>query len=346
MATPRFTDSGWMTDFGRRPDLEALEVNPPIGYIGDRIYPRTPSRFNAGTKSGITLPQYAAAQTSRTDGQAPTTTLITNVDKSYTCTETIARFGKTAKQTMDTMNIYKVDEQGATGAIYSYMYTMEQMRLTQLVTPIPTTQDNLITASASDSVRSLLVSAFKAMHRYQGRRVLIMGAGMLEKLVNSLDFRTFYQGMPFVRRDSLLDGREQLVSAMQTVFLVDEVLIGDDTILNSAGNASILNDTTVVCAVIPSEPTVTEDSYTYQPELGRTVTYQPYEGLRPFQVESFPDGKDMVNLYTAYGMNAVVEFNPMMKRIVDLTDANLSSGNTVSITGGTVFTINGGTQSA
>ena len=46
------------------------------------------------------------------------------------------------------------------------------------------------------------------------------------------------------------------------------------------------------------------------------------------------------------GMNAVVEFNPMMKRIVDLTDANLSSGNTVTITGGTVVTIDGGTQSA
>jgi len=346
MPTPKFTDSGWMTDFGRRPDLEALEVNPPISYIGDRIYPRTPSRFNAGTKSGVTLPQYAAAQTSRTDGQAPTTTLMVNVDKSYSCTEIIARFGKSAKQTMDTGNIYKVDEQGAVGAIYSYMYTLEQQRLTQLVTPIASTYDNLITARAGDSVRSLLVSAFKAMHRYQGRRVLIMGAGMLDRLVNSLDFRTFYQGMPFVRRDALLDGREQLVSAMQTVFLVDEVLIGDDTILNAAGNATILDENTVVCAVIPSEPTVTEDSFTYQPELGRTVTYQPYEGLKPFQVESFPDGKDMVNLYTAYGMNAVVEFNPMMKRIVDLTAADLASGNTVSISGGTVVTIDGGTVSA
>lgn len=346
MATPKFTSSEWMTDFGRRPDLEALEVNPPIGYIGDRIYPRTPSRFNAGTKSGITLPQYAAAQTNRTDGQAPTATLIVNVDKSYTCTETIARFGKSAKQTMDTGNIYKVDEQGATGAIYSYMYTMEQKRLTALVTPIASTYDNLITAQAGDSVRSLLVGAFKAMHRYQGRRVLIMGAGALERLVNSLDFRTFYQGMPFVRRDALLDGREQIVSAMQTVFLVDEVLIGDDTIQNAAGNAYLLNENTVVCAVIPSEPTVTEDSYTYQPELGRTVTYQPFEGLKPFQMESFPDGKDMVNLYTAYGMSDVIEFNPMMKRIVDLTNADLSSGNTVTITGGTVVTIDGGTLSA
>ena len=105
MHDPRFTQSGWMTDYGRRSDLEAIEVNEPIGYVGSRIYPRTPSRFKSGLLSGLTLPQYAAAQTSRVDGVAPTTTLITNVDVSYTCTETIARFGKSAQQTMDTGNI-------------------------------------------------------------------------------------------------------------------------------------------------------------------------------------------------------------------------------------------------
>jgi hypothetical protein len=106
---PSFTTSNWMTDMGRRPDLEALNVNPPIGYIGDRLYPRTPSRFSAGTISGMTLPALAAAQTNRTDGNAPTTTLITNNEVSYTCTEIISRYGKTAKQTMDTMDIYRCD---------------------------------------------------------------------------------------------------------------------------------------------------------------------------------------------------------------------------------------------
>ena len=318
MSTPTITESNWMTDWGRRPDLEALAVNEPIGYIGNRIYPRTPSRFKSGLLSGLTLPQYAAAQTSRVDGQAPTTTLITNSEVSYETAEIIARFGKTQRQTMDTGNIYKVDEQGARSAIYSFMCTCEQKALTQLVTPVSGNY-NLITASAGDNIRTLIFSALSAIHRYRGRRVLIAGAGMIQALAECLDFRTFFEGMPFERRDSLLDGMERIVSAMQTIFLLDEVLVADDTILNAAGNAVIMGSGTLVVAVIPQENEVTEDSYTYQTELGRCVVYQPYEGMKPYQVESFPDGNDMTNKYTAYGMVKHVEINPMMKRVIDLS---------------------------
>lgn len=344
MPTPRFTDSGWMTDYGRRPDLEAIEVNEPIGYIGSRIYPRTPSRFKAGMLSGLTLPQYAAAQTNRTDGNAPTTTLITNAEVSYTTSEIIARFGKTAKQTMDTMNIYRTDEQGARGAIYSYMYTLEQARLTQLVTPVSGNY-NITTPAAGTKLTDAIFAALKSVRRYHGRRVLVMGADMAQKVANSLEFRTFYEGMPFARRDSLLDGLERIVSAFQTIFLLDEVLIADDTILNAAGNASAIGDY-IVAAVIPSETEVTEDSYTYQVELGRTVVYQPYEGMKDFQVESFPDANTMTNMYTAYGMTAVKEINPMAKMIINPANIDFDGGSPVSITGGTVVTIDGGTFSA
>ena len=339
MAQPTITESNWMTDWGRRPDLEALNVNEPIGYIGNRIYPRTPSRFKNGMLSGLTLPQYAAAQTNRTDGNAPTTTLITNAEVSYETAEIIARFGKTAKQTMDTGNIYKVDEQGARGAIYSWMYTCEQKALIQLTTTIATTHDNLITASAGDNVRQLIFSALSAIHRYRGRRVLIAGAGMIQKLAECLDFRSFFDGMPFERRDSLLDGMERIVSAMQTIFLLDEVLVADDSIQNAAGNAYIMGDSTLVVAVIPQENEVTEDSFTYQAELGRCVVYQPYEGMKPYQVESFPDGNDMTNKYTAYGMVKHVELNPMMKRIIDLSSLTLPKYPTV-------ITIDGGTANS
>jgi len=344
MPSPRFTDSGWMTDYGRRPDLEAIEVNEPIGYIGSRIYPRTPSRFKAGMLSGLTLPTYAAAQTNRVDGAAPSSTLITNAEVSYTTSEIIARFGKTAKQTMDTANIYKVDEQGARGAIFSYMYTLEQARLTALVTPVSGNY-NIVTPSAGTKLIDAIFSALKSVRRYHGRRVLIMGADTAQNVANSLEFRTYYQGMPFARRDSLLDGLERIVSAMQTVFLLDEVLVADDTILNAAGNAPAIGDY-IVAAVIPDINEVTEDSYTYQTELGRTVVYQPYEGMKDFQLESYPDANVMTNFYTAYGMTAVKELNPMAKMIIDPQNIDFSGGSPVSITGGTVVTIDGGTVSA
>lgn len=33
---------------GRRPDLEAIEVNPVIGYIGDKLYPMIPVSEKTG----------------------------------------------------------------------------------------------------------------------------------------------------------------------------------------------------------------------------------------------------------------------------------------------------------
>ena len=341
---PSFTTSNWRTDFGRRPDLEALNVNPPIGYIGDRLYPRTPSRFASGIISGMTLPTYAAAQTSRTDGNAPTTTLITNNEVSYTCTEIISRYGKTAKQTMDTMDIYRCDEQGGAAAIRSMMYDLEKARLTAAVTPISGNY-NKITGQATDNILDLVTNALEAIRLYHGVRVLVMGAAMLQKFGRCAALTQFYGGAPVERRDSLLDIRERIVSSIQSVFLLDEVLIADESILNNSSNP-IFDADTIVAAVIPHENEVTEWSYTLNPELGRTVVYQPYEGLKPFQVESFPDAQKRVNCYDAVTRSAVVELNPMAKRIIDCSNVSFAPATQVTISGGTVVTIDGGTVSA
>lgn len=332
---PEIRSSSWMTDWGRRPDLEALNVNPPIGYIGDRLYPRTPSRFSAGTLSGMTLPTYAAAQTSRTDGNAPTTTLISNNEVSYTCTEIISRYGKTAKQTMDTMDIYRCDEQGGAAAIRAMMYDLEKTRLTAAVTPV-TGNYNKITGTSSDNILDLVTNALEAIRLYHGVRVLVMGAAMLQKFGRCADITNFYGAAPVERRDALLDIRERIVSAIQSVFLLDEVLIADETILNASSNP-IFDANTIVAAVIPHENEVTEWSYTLTPELGRTVVYQPYEGLKPFQVESFPNMNTRTNCYDAVTRSAVVELNPMAKRIIDCTNVAFTPGRTViSIDGGTI----------
>lgn len=343
---PGFTTSNWMTETGRRPDLEALDVNPPIGYIGSRVYPRTPSRFAAGTLSGMTLPTYAAAQTSRVDGVAPTTTLITNSEVSYTATETISRYGKTAKQVMDTMDIYRCDEQGGAAAIRSMMYTLEKKRLTKLVTPIASTYDNLITGQATDDILVLVDTALEAIRLYHGVRVLVMNIKMLHKFGRSASLANFYGSAPVERTESMIQLKNRVVTALQQVFLLDEILIADSSILNDAGNAPVVNDNTIVAAVIPHENEVTEFSYTLTPELGRTVVYQPYEGLRPFQVESFPDMATRTNCYDAVTRSDIVEFNPMEKRIIDCTNVSFAGGQSIQITGGTVVTIDGGTVSA
>ena len=346
MPVPSLTDTSWATDFGRRPDLEAIETNPPIGFIGERIYPRANQRLVAGTLSALTMPVYAAAQTNRVDGVAPTSTTIVNADVNYNCTETVARVDKTAKQVQSAGGVWASDMQGAVGSIFNFNVTLEQKRLTTLVTPLPSTADNLITPTAGAKIRSVIYGALKSLRRYRGKRVLIMGADMLDVFADSFAMKSFYEGIPFERRDAFKDRRELIVYSMQTVFLLDEVLVADDTILNAAGNAPAIGDY-IVAAVLPHENEVTEDSFqTTNIELGRTVTYQPAEGMKPYQIESFPNFDTMKNVYTVIGMNDIPEFNPMMKRIIDPSNIDFSGGAPVSITGGTVVTIDGGTTTA
>lgn len=346
MPVPTMTDTSWATDIGRRPDLEAVDVNPPIGFVGERIYPRTNQRLIAGTITALALPGYTAAQTNRTDGEAPTAAKIGNVTATFSCTETAARVYKTAKDVQAAGGVFASDMQGAIGSIFNFNVTLEQKRLTKLITPVYGNY-NLITPDAGTPIRRVLFNAFKELRRYRGRRVLIIGASLLDVFGDSFAVRSFYQGMPLERKESYIDRTEQIVSSMQTVFHLDEVLVADDTILNDAGNAPVMGDNVLVCAVLPHENEVTEDSFqTTNIELGRTITYQPAEGMKPFQIESFPDFDNMVNKYTAIGLNDIQEFNPMAKRIINLENVDFNGGAPVSVTGGTIVTIDGGTVSA
>lgn len=342
--TPRFTQSNWMTFTGRRPDLEVIEVNPPIGYIGDRLYPKTPWRFSSGTLSGMTLPAVVPAQTDRTDGEAPTATLITNAEVEFTCSEMISRYGKTAKQTMDTGDIARVDMQGGAAAKRAMMYDLEKLRLTKLITPV-TGNYNLITAAGED-ILNLLDQALDSIRLYNGVRVLVMNARMLQKLGRCLSLTQFYGAAPVERSNSLLNLKNRIVSAFQSVFLLDEILIADDSIKNDLGTAPVVTNDTIVAAVIPHENEVTEDSYTLNPELGRTVTYQPFDDIRPYMIESFPDPKLRTNFYDGVTRSAVVEFNAMAKRIINAANASFNASTFVSISGGTIVAIDGGTTSA
>ncbi len=60
----------YKTQTGRRPDLEAIEVNAPEGYIGNLIYPALPVMEKTGSIYYKTVTSDAAAQAGRTPGAA------------------------------------------------------------------------------------------------------------------------------------------------------------------------------------------------------------------------------------------------------------------------------------
>ena len=64
------------TEEGSRPELAALPVNEPIGYIGSKILPVMQVQAKAGTYYYSTLVADVAAQTARAAGAAPTATTL------------------------------------------------------------------------------------------------------------------------------------------------------------------------------------------------------------------------------------------------------------------------------
>ena len=66
------------TQVGDRPDLEAIQVNPVIGYIGGRIYPTVSVNEKQGRVYYKTLTSHSAAQTSRSSESAPSRTMLTD----------------------------------------------------------------------------------------------------------------------------------------------------------------------------------------------------------------------------------------------------------------------------
>jgi hypothetical protein len=83
----------YKTQTGRRPDLEGIEVNPVIGYIGDKLFPTVNTMEKTGTVYYKTLTADSAAQTGRSAGSAPSRTLLTDSSTTFSAAEVIKRYG-------------------------------------------------------------------------------------------------------------------------------------------------------------------------------------------------------------------------------------------------------------
>ena len=79
------------TQTGPRPDLAALPVNLPEGYIGNSVFPVSPVADKSGTIYYATVTADSAAQTGRSAGTAPTGTQISDSSTTYTAAEAIKR---------------------------------------------------------------------------------------------------------------------------------------------------------------------------------------------------------------------------------------------------------------
>ncbi len=81
----------YFTSTGPRPDLAALEVNPPEGYIGSQIIPTFNVMDKTGTVYYAAVTADSAAQTGRGADTAPSAQAVANTSTTFTCAEVVDR---------------------------------------------------------------------------------------------------------------------------------------------------------------------------------------------------------------------------------------------------------------
>jgi hypothetical protein len=292
----------YYTITGPRPDLAAIEVNPPEGYIGSKIVPTVPVVDKTGTVYYRTLTADVSAQTARTTLTAPSATAIANSSTTFTCAEKIKR-GQIAPDEAKSMGgIARADEVGAKFAKRSVMNAME----TEIAT--------ITTGSAADDtfdaakILGQAQTGLDATRRYFGRTTLIGATITLKRAVQAIlgdaDFgpvlsRIVSGTSPAVATTGLNFGA--WTNALAMFLGVDQVLGGDDAIWNAGENEGKL----VIGKFDDGSDLLV---HKYEPVFARNFLYLP-DGSTPWFVESIGDRLTKSNNYDAAVWNNVVQLN-------------------------------------
>lgn len=286
-------NDAYYTQTGERPELAAIEVNPPEGYIADKILPTVPISdkvaivyYSDGTADGT-------AETDRSTGSGPDATAISGTSATMTCTEACLR-GTISPDEAKTMGgIDKADIVGSKFVKRAVMKAKEYA-IAQLV---------LTTATAHFDPAKLMgnaQTALDAMRLYEGKTVLIGGTITLKRVVQQL-LADSTASKVFSR---LVSGASPAVAATGMNFKswmdalamylgVDEVLAGDSAIWAYSGTTA---EKFAIAKIDPGDDPL---SHKWRPVLGKCFQFMP-DGKNPWVIQSVADRVNVNNLYDAY----------------------------------------------
>lgn len=291
----------YYTSTGPRPDLAAIEVNPPEGYIGSKLVPTVFTADKTGTVYYHALVSDVTAQTGRSSLAAPTGNAITNSNTTFTCAERISR-GQIAPDEAKSMGgIAKADMVGAKFAKRNVMNAVETL--------IAAATTGTAADDTFDAAKFLGKSqtALDSVRRYYGKTTLAGATITLKRAVQAILADSTYGKVlsrivsgtaPAVAAQGLnlkswLDGLALFIG-------VDQVLAGDDNVWNAGDNAGKL--------VIGKFDDGQELVHKYEPVFARNFVYMP-DGGSPWFIESIADRLTKSNNYDASVWNNVVTLN-------------------------------------
>jgi hypothetical protein len=300
------------TQTGPRPDLAAIEVNPPEGYIGSKLVPTVHVADKTGVIYYATVTADGTAETDRSAGAAPDSTQISNSNTTWTCAEKILRGKITPDEVKGMGGIEKADQVGAKYAKRAVMKAMEA-EIANLVL------DSGVAASASFDPAKILTQtqdAIQSLRQYEGKAVLVASTktlkGMWQALLadsttGKLLTRIVSGTAPGVATGGL--NMQMWLDAMALYLGVDQVLAGDDTIWNATAISGRF-------AIGKFDAGTDELSHKYMPVYAKNYVFLPDAGS-PFFIEAIADRLTKNNMYDCSVWNNVVELNAAAKYVFD-----------------------------
>jgi hypothetical protein len=286
-------NDAYYTQTGERPELAALEVNPPEGYIGSKILPSVPVTEKSGTVFYADVTADEAAETDRATGSGPDSTQIAGTSAAMTCTEA-ARRGKISPDEAKTMG--GIDKADLVGSKYAKRCVMNALE-TAIATEILGTADGHFDAQ---KLMADAQTALDAVRLYEGKTALIGSTMVLKRVVQAL-LNDVQSSKIFAR---LIAGGNPAQAATGMNFNawmnglamylgVDEVLAGDNVIWNATGS------TAEKFAIAKLDDGSDPLSHKWKPVLGKVFQFMP-DGKNPWVIQSVADRVNVNNLYDAY----------------------------------------------
>ena len=292
----------YYTETGERPDLAAIEVNPPEGYIASKILPTVPVTDKSGTIYYATVTADGTAETDRAVNSGPDASQISSSNTSMSCGEA-SRRGRITPDEVKTMGgIEKADIVGAKYAKRSVMNALEAAVAAEV---LGTADDSFDAAKLMQDSQT----ALNAIRRFEGKTALVSSTMTLRKMVQALltggamgdifartvtgaNPAAAVQGMSF----------KAWMNGLAMFLGVDEVLPGDDAIWNAGDCAGKFS-------LVKLDDGADELSHKWKPVLGKVFQFMP-DGKNPWVIQSVADRVNVNNLYDAYLWYDVVILNP------------------------------------
>jgi len=296
----------YKTENGRREDLEAIEVNPVLSYIGHKAYPVLNVTQKTGTIYHTTLTADSAAQVALARGTELTRVRLTETANAFSCASTEKRYAIPRDEVLQMGGLEKADRLGGMAAKRSVMRARETAIAAQLQTIGSHQTANHVAGNFIDEAKA----ALEAIRRYPGRRAMIMGSSVFNGIMRFTEvlnqFSLAALALGGTSAEAVLAGRpEALKMLLAGIVGVDEVMVGDDAHWGVGVGASGIGCNAAFLA-LPGED---EFSHKMDPVLGRMVQYLP-DGRQPFIVESFYDEALKENCYDAEVWDSIEEYNP------------------------------------